>query len=127
MFVETARNSDSYKVTTPSDQEIRLTRLFDAPRQLVFEAMTKPEIASFGSTQGRLPIKHRCAVPRRPAFWSGTSGIDSVGISTAGTIPNTGPTLGGVRTLGVSVSLSSTKESRVRNRLSPSVARSVCP
>src|SRR5437660_9691115 len=36
-------NSDSFKVTTPSDQEIRLTRLFDAPRRLVFEAMTKPE------------------------------------------------------------------------------------
>src|SRR5437764_2924440 len=36
-------NSDSFKVTTPSEQEIRLTRLFNAPRQLVFEAMTKPE------------------------------------------------------------------------------------
>ncbi len=36
-------NSGSFKVTTPSDQEIRLTRLFDAPRHLVFEAMTKPE------------------------------------------------------------------------------------
>ena len=38
-----AVNSDSFKVTTPSDQEIRMTRLFDAPRHLVFEAMTKPE------------------------------------------------------------------------------------
>jgi uncharacterized protein YndB with AHSA1/START domain len=36
-------NSESFKVTTPSDQEIRMTRLFNAPRQLVFEAMTKPE------------------------------------------------------------------------------------
>src|SRR3989442_15883446 len=36
-------NSDSFKVTTPSDQEIRLTRLFDGPRRLVFEAMTKLE------------------------------------------------------------------------------------
>jgi uncharacterized protein YndB with AHSA1/START domain len=43
MIVGNARNSDSFKVTTPSDQEIRMTRLFDAPRQLVFEAMTKPE------------------------------------------------------------------------------------
>jgi uncharacterized protein YndB with AHSA1/START domain len=43
MIVGTARNSDSFQVTTPSDQEIRLTRLFDAPRQLLFEAMTKPE------------------------------------------------------------------------------------
>ena len=36
-------NRDSFRVSTPSDQEIRLTRLFDAPRHLVFEAMTKPE------------------------------------------------------------------------------------
>ena len=43
MVGSTAANSDSFKVTTPSDQEIRLTRLFDAPRHLVFEAMTKPE------------------------------------------------------------------------------------
>ena len=35
-----AANSDSFKVTTPSDQEIRMTRLFNAPRQLVFDAMT---------------------------------------------------------------------------------------
>ena len=36
-------NSERFKVTTPSDTEIRLTRLFDAPRHLVFEAMSKPE------------------------------------------------------------------------------------
>jgi uncharacterized protein YndB with AHSA1/START domain len=36
-------NSSSFTVTTPSDQEIVLTRLFDAPRELVFEAMTRPE------------------------------------------------------------------------------------
>ena len=36
-------NSDSYKVSTPSEEEICLTRLFDAPRRLVFEAMTRPE------------------------------------------------------------------------------------
>jgi len=36
-------NSDSFKATTPSDREIVLTRLFDAPRRLVFEAMSKPE------------------------------------------------------------------------------------
>ena len=43
MVVGTAANSDTFKVTTPSDREIRLTRVFDAPRHLVFEAMTKPE------------------------------------------------------------------------------------
>jgi len=43
MVVGSTANRDSFQVTTPSDQEIRLTRLFDAPRHLVFEVMTKPE------------------------------------------------------------------------------------
>src|SRR5262245_66695778 len=43
MVVSSAANSDSFNVTTTSEQEIRITRLFDAPRRLVFEAMTKPE------------------------------------------------------------------------------------
>jgi uncharacterized protein YndB with AHSA1/START domain len=43
MAVSSVANSESFKVTTPSDREIRLTRLFDAPRNLVFEAMSKPE------------------------------------------------------------------------------------
>ena len=43
MAVKSAANSDTFQATTPSDREIRLTRLFDAPRHLVFDAMTKPE------------------------------------------------------------------------------------
>jgi uncharacterized protein YndB with AHSA1/START domain len=43
MAVSSVANSESFNVTTPSDREIRLTRLFDAPRNLVFDAMTKPE------------------------------------------------------------------------------------
>jgi len=35
---------DSFKLTTPGDQEIRVTRNFDAPRQLIFDAFTKPEL-----------------------------------------------------------------------------------
>jgi len=38
-----AANRDSFTVTTPSDREIRMTRLFSAPRHLVFDAMTRPE------------------------------------------------------------------------------------
>jgi uncharacterized protein YndB with AHSA1/START domain len=38
-----ARVNKTLKVTTPSDLEIEMTREFDAPRRLVFEAMTKPE------------------------------------------------------------------------------------
>jgi len=36
-------NSDTFKVTLPSDTEVHFTRLFNAPRHLVFEAMSKPE------------------------------------------------------------------------------------
>jgi uncharacterized protein YndB with AHSA1/START domain len=43
MLANRTANSDSFAVSTPSDVEIRLTRLFSAPPQLVFEAMTKPE------------------------------------------------------------------------------------
>lgn len=43
MVVNHAANRDSFSVTTPSDTEVCMTRLFDAPRRLVFEAMTKPE------------------------------------------------------------------------------------
>ncbi|HEV8069027.1 MAG TPA: SRPBCC family protein [Planctomycetaceae bacterium] len=32
------------KVSTPTDREIVLTRVFDAPRPLVWSAMTKPEL-----------------------------------------------------------------------------------
>jgi uncharacterized protein YndB with AHSA1/START domain len=32
------------KVTTPTEREIEITRVFDAPRTLVFEAHTKPEL-----------------------------------------------------------------------------------
>ena len=37
-------NTGNMKVTTPTDREIVLTRVFDAPRHLVFEAHTKPEL-----------------------------------------------------------------------------------
>lgn len=43
MAVSSVANSDTFTVSMPSDREIRLTRLFDAPRRLVFEAMSKPE------------------------------------------------------------------------------------
>jgi uncharacterized protein YndB with AHSA1/START domain len=43
MPVRSASNSGTFATTLPSDREIRMTRLFDAPRRLVFEAMTRPE------------------------------------------------------------------------------------
>jgi len=38
------QNSVTLHVTTPSDREIVMTRVFDAPRRLVYEAMSKPEL-----------------------------------------------------------------------------------
>ncbi len=43
MLVSPAANSSSFQVTTPGDTTIVLTRLFNAPRQLVFDVMSKPE------------------------------------------------------------------------------------
>lgn len=37
------RKTGTLQVTTPTDREIAMTRVFDAPRHLVFEAMNKPE------------------------------------------------------------------------------------
>jgi len=38
------QNTGKLKVTTPTDREIVMTRSFGAPRQLVWDAMTKPEL-----------------------------------------------------------------------------------
>ena len=38
------KSAGKLQVTTPSDREIAMTRVFDAPRSLVFDAWTKPEL-----------------------------------------------------------------------------------
>src|SRR5438045_8545732 len=38
------KNTGTLKVTTPTDREIVMTRVFDAPRRLVFDAFSKPEL-----------------------------------------------------------------------------------
>jgi uncharacterized protein YndB with AHSA1/START domain len=38
------KDSGTLKLTTRGDREIVMTRVFDAPRSLVFEAFTKPEL-----------------------------------------------------------------------------------
>jgi uncharacterized protein YndB with AHSA1/START domain len=60
MSVTRVANSDTFQVTTPSEREIRLTRLFDAPPQLVFDAMTRPEHVR--RWWGILSDKHSVAV-----------------------------------------------------------------
>ena len=37
-------NTETLQVTTPTEREIVMTRVFDAPRSLVFDAWTKPEL-----------------------------------------------------------------------------------
>jgi len=43
-MTNTVRNIGKLQVTTPSEREIAMTRVFDAPRSLVFDAWTKPEL-----------------------------------------------------------------------------------
>jgi uncharacterized protein YndB with AHSA1/START domain len=43
MIGSATRNRESFKVTTVADQDIVMTRLFDAPRQLVFDVMSQPQ------------------------------------------------------------------------------------
>ncbi|MGH9492684.1 MAG: SRPBCC family protein [Terriglobales bacterium] len=38
------KNSGTFKITAQGEREIVMTRVFDAPRTLVFEAYTKPEL-----------------------------------------------------------------------------------
>src|SRR5688572_11319038 len=40
----TQQNSNRLQISTPSDLEFSMSRSFDAPRRLVFEAWTKPEL-----------------------------------------------------------------------------------
>ena len=38
------KNTGTLQVTMPTDNEIVLTRVFDAPRQMVYDAFSKPEL-----------------------------------------------------------------------------------
>ncbi|HEX2291751.1 MAG TPA: hypothetical protein VHH55_00465 [Gaiellaceae bacterium] len=43
--------SRSATVTLPTDEQILITREFDAPRHLVYEAFTTPELVGAGGTR----------------------------------------------------------------------------
>jgi uncharacterized protein YndB with AHSA1/START domain len=74
-----ADGAGATRFTTPSDREIAVTRVFDAPRQLVFEAWTKPDhITSWmlGPEGWAMPV---CDVDLRPGgawrfVWRGADG-----------------------------------------------------
>ncbi len=52
------KNTGTLKVTTPTDREIVLTRVFDAPRDLVFDAFSNPELLKrwFGPRGWSMPV-----------------------------------------------------------------------
>ena len=53
-------------ITTPSDREVAMTRVFDAPRRLVFEAWTNPEHVPhwmLGPAGWTMPV---CEIDLRP-------------------------------------------------------------
>jgi uncharacterized protein YndB with AHSA1/START domain len=60
-----AQNRSALTVTLPSDREIHLSRVFDAPRHLVFEAFSKPEHMAqwWGPRDMTLPV---CEMDFRP-------------------------------------------------------------
>jgi uncharacterized protein YndB with AHSA1/START domain len=56
----------SLNVTTPSDREIAMTRVFDAPRTLVFDAFTTPDLVKrwlLGPPGWSMPV---CEIDLRP-------------------------------------------------------------
>jgi uncharacterized protein YndB with AHSA1/START domain len=59
------KNTETFTVTTPTDYEIVLTRIFDAPRAAVFEAWTQAEhVANWWDPSG-VPLSV-CEIDLRP-------------------------------------------------------------
>src|SRR5882762_9425026 len=81
------------QITTPSDREIVMTRVFDAPRRLVFDAFTKPELVKqwlLGPPGWTMPV---CEIDLRVGgayryVWRHADGID---IFTGGRSPEIPP------------------------------------
>ena len=56
--------SNPAKVTTPSDREIRIERIFNAPRSLVWKAFTTPEMVAQWWGRGNKLVIERMEVKR---------------------------------------------------------------
>ena len=77
----TANKVGATKFTTPSDREVAITRVVDAPRRLVWEAYTKPEHLSqwmLGPEGWTMPV---CEMDLRPGgawhyVWRKTDGTE---------------------------------------------------
>lgn len=74
-------SAGALEVTTPGDREIAMTRVFDAPRELVFDAWTRPELLKrwlLGPPGWSLPV---CEVDLRVGgalrfVWRGADGTE---------------------------------------------------
>ena len=74
------KNVGKLQVTTPSEREIAMTREFNAPRRLVFDALTKPELLKrwlFGPPGWSFAV---CEIDLRVGgtyrfVWSGPNGV----------------------------------------------------
>src|SRR5258706_12724009 len=80
------KNTGTFSVTTPTDREIVMTRIFDAPRSLVFEAWTKTEHVAHWWDPSGVPLSV-CEIDLRPdgAFRWVHAGADEAGYSFTGT------------------------------------------
>jgi uncharacterized protein YndB with AHSA1/START domain len=68
------------EVTLPSDREVRVTRTFDAPRKLVWDAHTKPELLqkwSLGPPGWKMPVCEMDVRPGGKYKWRWKSDEDS--------------------------------------------------
>lgn len=73
--------SKALQITTPTDLEVVMTRVFDAPRHLVFDAWTKPELVKqwlLGPPGWTMPV---CEIDLRVGgryrfVWRGPDGIE---------------------------------------------------
>jgi uncharacterized protein YndB with AHSA1/START domain len=75
------QNTKGLKVTTPSDHEIVMTREFNAPRSLVYDAFTKPELIKRWLGVGAGWTMETCEVDLRVGgayryVWRGPGGIE---------------------------------------------------
>ena len=59
------KNTETSSVTAPTDREIVITRIFDAPRTLVFEAWTKAEHVAHWWDPSGVPLSV-CEIDLRP-------------------------------------------------------------
>jgi uncharacterized protein YndB with AHSA1/START domain len=64
MSTTTRRFANPAKVTTPSDREIRMERIFNAPRSLVWQAFTIPDMVAQWWGRGNKLVIERMEVKR---------------------------------------------------------------